>query len=164
MRKREDSHNIDIGAVTQRIRTLAKGIRPSILVVDDDEIELELVCDRLAACGLEVSRAANGVEALALLEQQWFPVIVSDWQMPMMSGLEMIEQLRARGVADTYVIMLTVLDSSHDYERAYAAGVDDYLSKKAPDVELIARIHAAFSTVNLRRSLQEARRALAQHQ
>jgi DNA-binding response OmpR family regulator len=157
-----DSHNIDIGAVTQRVLALAKDTRPRILVVDDDEIALELICDRLKGCGFDAWRAIGGVEALQLLEREWFPVIVTDWQMPVLSGIEMVEQLRARGVTDTYVLMLTVLDSSFDYERAYSAGVDDYLTKKAPDVELLARIHAAFSTVNLRRSLREAREALAQ--
>lgn len=156
-----DSHSIDMGAVTRRVRMLARDMQPRILVVDDDEIELELISDRLAACGLEVSRAPGGAEALKMLEQKWFPVVVTDWQMPVISGVEMVEQLRARGVMDTYVLMLTVLDSTFDYERAYDAGVDDYLTKKAPDVELLARIHAAFSTVSLRRSLREAREALA---
>jgi two-component system response regulator DesR len=91
-------------------------------------------------------------------------VVVTDWQMPVMSGVEMTERLRAQGSNDTYVIMLTVLDSGFDYERAYTAGVDDYLSKKMPEVELLSRIHAGFSTVNLRRQLQDAREKLAQLQ
>jgi DNA-binding response OmpR family regulator len=57
--------------------------------------------------------------------------------------------------------MLTVLDKSFDYERAYEAGVDEYLTKKLPEVELFARIHAAFSTLNLRRALKEAQTQLA---
>jgi len=57
--------------------------------------------------------------------------------------------------------MLTVLDSSFDYERAYEAGVDEYLTKKMPEIELFARIHAAFNTLNLRRALQEASAQLA---
>lgn len=161
MTDRGDSHSIDSGAVTRRVRMLARDIRPRILVVDDDEIELELISDRLAACGLEVARAPDGVQALKLLEKDWFPVIVTDWQMPVLTGVEMVEHLRARGVTDTYILMLTVLDSTFDYERAYDAGVDDYLIKKAPDVELLARIHAAFSTVNLRHELRKARAALA---
>jgi DNA-binding response OmpR family regulator len=55
------------------------------------------------------------------------------------------------------VIMLTVLDKSFDYERAYGAGVDEYLTKKLPEIELFARIHATFSMLNLRRALQDAR-------
>jgi DNA-binding response OmpR family regulator len=81
--------------------------------------------------------------------------------MPVMDGLEFTLELRRRGITDTFVIMLTVLDSSFDYERAYESGVDDYLSKKQPDVELHARIHSAFTTLHLRRELQAARAALA---
>jgi CheY-like chemotaxis protein len=145
------------GAVTARIMALAYTSKTRILVVDDDELELALLCDRLESCGLDVSRAANGAQALELLGTEWFPVVLTDWQMPIMSGVELTERLRAQGAHDTYVIMLTA-----DYERAYAAGVDDYLSKKRPEVELLSRIHAAFSTVNLRRQLGEAREQLRQ--
>jgi DNA-binding response OmpR family regulator len=162
-----DSHERDgfhSGAVTARIMALASGSQARILVVDDDELELALVCDRLQSCGLDVRQAANGAQALELMGKEWFPVVVTDWQMPIKSGIEMTEQLRARGLQDTYVIMLTVLDSGFDYERAYTAGVDDYLSKKMPEVELLSRIHAGFSTVNLRRQLREAREKLAELQ
>ncbi len=155
--ERDDFHR---GAVTARIMALAKTSQAKMLVVDDDELELALVCDRLESCGLDVRRATNGAEALALLSKEWFPVVLTDWQMPVMSGVEMTQELRARGAHDTYVIMLTVLDSGFDYERAYEAGVDDYLNKKTPEVELLARVHAAFSTVSLRRQLREAREKL----
>jgi sigma-B regulation protein RsbU (phosphoserine phosphatase) len=144
------------GAVTARIKALAQSTQAKILVVDDDELELALLCDRLASCGLDVRQAADGAEALALLDKEWFPVVLTDWQMPGTSGLELTETLRSRGITDTFVIMLTVLDDNFDYERAYQAGVDDYLSKKRPEVELLARIHAAFSTVHLRTALAEA--------
>lgn len=94
MTDRGESHSIDIGAVTRRVRTLARDVRPRILVVDDDEIELELISDRLAACGLEVARATDGVQALKLLEREWFPVIVTDWQMPVLSGVNLRHQLQ----------------------------------------------------------------------
>jgi CheY-like chemotaxis protein len=151
--EREGFHT---SAVTARIMALARTTEAKILVVDDDDLELALLADRLESCGLTVRRANNGAEALEVLEKEWFPVILTDWQMPHVSGVELTEQLRARGTADTFVIMLTVLETTFDYERAYRAGVDDYLSKKRPEVELLARIHAAFSTVNLRKSLQEA--------
>jgi DNA-binding response OmpR family regulator len=161
MTNRADSHTIHTGAVTRRILALAQNSGARILVVDDDELELALVCDRLEHCGFDVRRAANGAEALKILENEWFPVILTDWQMPIMSGIELAERLRGKGVTDTVIIMLTVLDKSFDYERAYEAGVDEYLTKKLPEVELFARIHAAFNTLNLRRALQEAQARLA---
>jgi PleD family two-component response regulator len=81
--------------------------------------------------------------------------------MPVMDGIAFTETLRARGVDDTYVIMLTMRESSLDYERGYFAGVDDYLTKKLPDAELFARVHAAFNTLALRRTLKETRAQLA---
>jgi DNA-binding response OmpR family regulator len=157
-----DRDSFHINAVMARIRVLARTTGAKILVVDDDDLELALLQDRLQSCGLDVRCAGNGEEALKLLEREWFPVVLTDWQMPKVNGVELTERLRAKGASDTYVIMLTVRDSDFDYERAYEAGVDDYLSKKQPEVELLARIHSAFSTVELRRLLCDAREALAQ--
>jgi DNA-binding response OmpR family regulator len=161
MGRSDGNVNIDTGPVTSRLLALTDPSDRRILVVDDDDLELSLICDRLRARNFLVSQAANGQEALDMLEREWFPVVVTDWQMPVVDGLEFTQQLRKRGVTDTFVIMLTVLNSSFDYERAYESGVDDYLSKKQPDVELYARIHAAFTTLKLRRELEAARAALA---
>jgi len=144
------------GAVTARIQVLAQAIEAKILVVDDDDLELALLSDWLSSCGLSVRQANNGAEALKCLAGEWFPVVLTDWQMPIMTGIELTEKLRARNVTDTFVIMLTVLDGDFDFERAYEAGVDDYLSKKRSRVELLARIHSAFATVRLRKALSDA--------
>lgn len=156
---REDT--INTGAITGRIRALAHDIQLDILIVDDDELERALIGDRLEARGFGVSQAAQGQEALAILEKRSFPVLLVDWQMPVMDGIELTERVRARGMQDTYIIMLTARDGDFDYERGYQAGVDDYLTKKVHDPELLARIHAGFNTFALRRALKEARAALA---
>lgn len=147
-------------AMATRMSVLTRALPTRILLVDDDELELELMADRLASAGFEVRQALNGAQALTLIEQQWYPVIITDWQMPVMDGITFSELLRARGVQDTYIIMLTTREASTDYERGYASGIDDYLTKKVPDAELFARINAAFNTLALRRSLKEARDAL----
>jgi PleD family two-component response regulator len=149
-------------AMATRMSVLTRAMPLRILVVDDDELVLTLMADRLAAAGFDVVRAANGEEALALLSRQWMPLVITDWQMPVMDGIAFTEQLRARGIEDTYVIMLTMRESSLDYERGYYAGVDDYVTKKLPDAELFARIHTGFNTLALRRSLQETRAELLQ--
>ncbi len=149
-----------IDAMTKRMSVLTRALPLRVLLVDDDELELELLAERIGAAGFEVARAANGAEALAMLASTWYPLIVTDWQMPVMDGIAFTEALRARGVDDTYVIMLTMRESMVDYERGYRAGVDDYLTKRLPDTDLFARIHAAFNTIALRRSLQDAQNAL----
>jgi DNA-binding response OmpR family regulator len=150
-----------VDAMATRMSVLGRALPMRILIVDDDELELTLMADRVSAAGFEVARAANGAEALCLLDQQWYPVVITDWQMPVMDGITFTEELRARGIDDTYVIMLTMRESSLDYERGYFAGVDDYLTKKLPDAELFARVHAAFNTLALRRTLKETRAQLA---
>jgi CheY-like chemotaxis protein len=147
-------------AMATRMAVLARALPPRILVVDDDLIEREVMSLRLAGAGFEVEVANNGEEALELLGRQWFPVVITDWQMPVMDGIEFTEKLRGRGVDDTYVIMLTMREASPDYERGYLSGVDDYLTKALPDSELLARIHVAFNTLSLRRTLKETRAAL----
>jgi PleD family two-component response regulator len=141
---------------------LGRALPSRVLLVDEDELELELMADRLSAAGFEVACAANGEAALQLIEQQWYPLVITDWLMPVMDGIAFTEALRHRGATDTYIIMLTMREASVDYERGYVAGVDDYLSKRVPDAELWARITAAFNTLALRRSLKEAQAALEQ--
>jgi PleD family two-component response regulator len=147
-------------AIATRMSVLTRALPLRILLVDDDELEVELLADRLTDAGFEVKQASNGQQALEVLRERWYPVVITDWQMPVMDGLQFSESLRARGEQDTYIIMLTMRDSNLDFERAYASGVDDYLTKKLPDVELFARINAAFNTLALRRSLKQAQEAL----
>jgi PleD family two-component response regulator len=151
-----------VDAMATRMSVLGRALPSRVLLVDDDELELELMADRLAAAGFEVTRAENGEAALHLIEQQWYPLVITDWLMPVMDGIAFTEALRGRGTTDTYIIMLTMREASVDYERGYVAGVDDYLSKRVPDAELFARITAAFNTLALRRSLKEAQAALEQ--
>lgn len=148
--------------IATRMSVLGRALPSRVLLVDDDELELELMADRLSAAGFEVACAANGEAALQLIEQQWYPLVITDWLMPVMDGIAFTEALRHRGTTDTYIIMLTMREASVDYERGYVAGVDDYLSKRVPDAELWARITAAFNTLALRRSLKEAQAALEQ--
>lgn len=128
-----------------------------ILLVDDDELELELLADRFKSLGFETHTVSDGSAALELLRTQSFPVVVTDWQMPNMDGIRLTESLRSHGDSETYIIMLTVLDDDSSHERGYFAGVDDYLSKKAPDAKIIAAIRAAFRAVEMRQALHAVR-------
>ncbi len=147
--------SIQTGVFTSRLRRLSLDVPPRVLVVDDDELELELIADRLERAGLDVTRANDGTQALEILKSQDFPVMVFDWQMKVMDGIALTEKLRASGKLDAYIIMLTAKGSQSDYDRGYLAGVDDYLTKKLPDTELMARVHTGFNTVTLRLDLKK---------
>jgi sigma-B regulation protein RsbU (phosphoserine phosphatase) len=153
--------DINSGAVTARLRALAADVPLSVLIVDDDELERALIGDRLRERGIIVGEAADGAQALAHLAQENVPVVIVDWQMPVMDGIEFTEKFRAGMHGETYVIMLTSRKQDFDYERGYCAGVDDYLTKGVREPELIARIHAGLHTFSLRVQLREARAALA---
>ncbi|WP_116809265.1 response regulator [Steroidobacter cummioxidans] len=128
-----------------------------ILLVDDDELELELMADRLKSLGFETHTVSDGSAALELLQTQSFPVVITDWQMPRLDGIRFTESLRNQGDSETYIIMLTVLDDDSSHERGYFAGVDDYLSKRAPDAKVVAAIRAAFRAVEMRQALHAVR-------
>lgn len=147
-------------AMATRMSVLSRALPARILLVDDDDLELQAMLERLAGSGFEIEVALNGQEALEKLQRQWFPVVITDWQMPVMDGIELTRKLRARGVDDTYVIMLTMREASPDFEQGYLSGVDDYLTKALPVSDLMARIHVAFNTLSLRRTLKETRAAL----
>jgi two-component system, cell cycle response regulator len=144
-----------------RGRVRERNMPARILVVDDDEIELSLMSDRLTAVGFDVLTARDGAEALSLLKDDWIPVVLADWQMPVMDGIELVKAIRERGNDESYIIMLSIRADAEDFERGYGAGADDYLSKKSPDAEILARVEGGLNAVALRRSLHEARAALS---
>lgn len=153
--------DINSGVMTGRIKALSADQRLSVLIVDDDELERTLIGDRLAQRGIIVGEARDGLEALERLRKEPIPVVVVDWHMPVMDGIEFTERFRAEVPGDTYVIMLTSRKEDFDFERGYRAGVDDYLTKGVREPELIARIHSGLHTHALRVQLREARAALA---
>jgi CheY-like chemotaxis protein len=153
--------DINSGVMTARLKALSAELPLSVLVVDDDELERALIGDRLAQRGIKVGEARDGAEALQRLKSEPVPVVVVDWHMPVMDGIEFTERFRAEVPGDTYVIMLTSRKEDFDFERGYRAGVDDYLTKGVREPELIARIHAGLHTHALRLQLREARAALA---
>ena len=159
MQSSDDS--INRSAIAARIATLTRSEEVRVLVVDDDDLELALIVDRLRSCGLRITGARDGQEAFELQQRERFPVVITDWHMPGVDGIEFTERVRAAGMDETYIIMLTASSSAFDYERGYLAGVDDYLTKQQPEAELLARLYAAVNVFALRRSLKEAQAALA---
>ena len=123
-----------------------------VLIVDDDEIARETVATLLRAANFEVASAADAAQGLAMVTRQWFPVVVTDRNMPGMDGLEFTSRLRALATAPTYVIMLTASDDPRDYERGYCAGVDHYLSKQGFEKELVVKVSSGVSAIRRRRA------------
>lgn len=117
--------------------------KPLILVVEDEADLVTLLRYNLEREGFRVAVAGDGEEALLLAEEQAPNLILLDWMLPLMSGIEVCRQLR-RGpkTRDVPVIMLTARGEESDKVRGLNSGADDYLSKPFSPSELIARIRA----------------------
>ncbi|MCZ2858568.1 response regulator transcription factor [Blastococcus sp. VKM Ac-2987] len=117
-----------------------------VLVVDDDPVIADLVAFRLGRLGLQVSVEADGEAGLAAARQLRPDLVVLDWLMPRMNGLEVCRALRTDADADlarTPVLLLTAKAQEPDLERGFAAGATDFVAKPFSTRELVSRVTAA---------------------
>lgn len=117
----------------------------NVLIAEDDFISQKLLQTNLEQMGYTVTLANDGEEAWRIQEMQPHRLIVSDWLMPNMDGLELCQQVRSQQNADyTYFILLTANVGQEDnYFKAMDAGVDDFLSKPLDRTQLQIRLHVA---------------------
>src|SRR5437868_5475810 len=102
----------------------------NILVVDDNEVAIEMVRGVLVAAGYTVDCASNGREALELLRSGACRLVVSDWDMPEMDGLELCRAIRSGDLRGyIYAILLTAHDTTEEKVAGLAAGADDFITK-----------------------------------
>ena len=112
-----------------------------VLVAEDDE-GLRSVLERgLRENGYTVDAAADGELALRYLQAYEYEVVIVDWRMPKVSGIEVVQQLRRRG-SSVPVLMLTARDEPSDRVTGLDEGADDYLVKPFDFAELLARLRA----------------------
>jgi putative two-component system response regulator len=114
-----------------------------ILTVDDDAIALELLGKTLRASGYEIEQARDGVEALEVLRRRNCQMVISDWGMPNLDGLELCGRIRKRDLSGyVYLILLTSHDSRQKVVEGMSAGADDFISKPFNPAELLVRVRA----------------------
>ncbi len=124
---------------------------PLVLVVEDEDALATLLDYNLDKEGFRVARAGDGEEALLRIEEEAPDLVLLDWMLPKVSGVEVCRQLRARpDTRRTPVIMLTARGEESDKVRGLDTGADDYVVKPFAMSELVARIRAL-----LRRSRPE---------
>ena len=120
-----------------------------ILVVDDDEIARNMLEDMLVQIGYEVELACNGRQALEILQHGTCRLVISDWEMPEMNGLELCQAIRNEYFHYIYIILLTCHDSCADIVKGLSAGADDFLSKPCEPAELRVRIRTGERILSL---------------
>jgi len=114
-----------------------------ILVVEDEEALSALLEYNLGKEGFDVHLSADGEDALLIVEEDKPDLVVLDWMLPGLSGIEICRRIRARAdTRDTPVIMLTARSDEEDRIRGLDTGADDYLTKPFSIPELTARVRA----------------------
>ncbi|MEM0949224.1 MAG: fused response regulator/phosphatase [Pseudomonadota bacterium] len=133
-----------------------------VLIVDDSRAHRLLIAKVLRRWGYEFLEASSGQEALELLTANEIDLVLSDWVMPQMSGLELCQAFRDLDRAHyVYFILLTSKSAREDVAMGLAAGADDFLSKPINSEELMARISAGERLVAMQRILEEKNSELA---
>ncbi len=142
----------------------AQALGPVLLAEDStpERLRLKLILEQE---GYRVQEAEDGQAALDLLREQAFPLVVSDWQMPRLSGLELCRRIRDElGRDNCYFLMLTGRDARQDLLEAFAAGTDDFLTKPVDRDELLARLRVGQRLhrlqADLSRQYEQVRQAL----
>lgn len=131
----------------------------NVLIADDDPVTRRLLQTYLTKWGHEVVAATNGAEAWRLFEEGTFPLVVSDWMMPEVDGVELIRRLRARPRSGyVYAILLTAKTQKEDLVQGMEAGADDFLTKPFDRDELRARVRVAERLLQLQYTLAERER------
>jgi two-component system phosphate regulon response regulator PhoB len=119
---------------------------PTVLVVDDDPDVRSVIAFKLQRAGFTVYEEADGEAGLAAAAQERPDVVLLDWMMPRMSGVEVCRAMRDNATLDdTRVIMLTAKSQEPEVQRGFGAGADDYIVKPFSPSELVSRVQAVLT-------------------
>ena len=127
---------------------------PRILLIEDEDSIRHLISYDLKNAGYEVVGCADGASAKEKGLSQSFDIMIIDWMLPEISGIELVRLFRGKRI-DSVMMMLTARDEEEDILEAFDAGVDDYITKPFSPRELLARIQA-----HVKRIVKTSRRVL----
>jgi two-component system phosphate regulon response regulator PhoB len=118
-------------------------VSATILVVEDEQAIAEMIVTSLEMAGYQVKRAANGQIAYQMVLNTAPDLILADWMMPMMTGIELAQRLkREENTAEIPIILLTAKSEEDAKIKGFDVGIDDYVVKPFSPRELLARIKA----------------------
>ncbi|HYW80594.1 MAG TPA: diguanylate cyclase, partial [Thermoguttaceae bacterium] len=125
-----------------------------VLLVDDDPAMVRLLSKWLESGGYNVRTAVDGDQALAAIQEECPDILVTDWEMPRMDGLELCRRMRRLDLPHyIYTIFLTVRSAPSEMIAGLEIGADDFLSKPVYQGELLARLRAGSRVIDLERRL-----------
>lgn len=121
-----------------------------VLAVDDNPIAVDMLEHTLRSAGYEVLTATSGKAALEVIERGTCQLVITDWEMPNMSGLELCRRIRSFGAVNyIYVIMLTARKDASDSIEGMTAGADDFIVKPFQPSELVLRVRVGERLLSL---------------
>lgn len=127
-----------------------------LIYVEDDTVTRTIVLSALNSKGISTRYARNGNEAYQLSLEQVPDIILSDWYMPELDGIGLLQTIRANPELSTvYFIMMTAQNDPSNVAKVLSLGADDYIKKPVSVQELIARIRTGYRVVSLLRELKE---------
>lgn len=130
---------------------------PRILLAEDDPVARMLLTHQLKKAGYEVESVMHGTAALQKFKERFYPLLVTDWEMPGMDGVALCRAVRAMQLDGyVYILLLTARDSKENIIAGLEAGADDYLTKPVHEAELVARLNTGRRILNLEQSLRGA--------
>ncbi len=113
----------------------------NVLVVEDDVNTQKLICAILKRGNYNASAARDGLEALSMMERQYFDLIILDLMMPRMDGYQLCKELRDVG-ENIPILMITAQQEIKDKHKGFLVGTDDYMTKPFDEQEMLFRIKA----------------------
>ncbi len=123
-------------------------MKPYIIVAEDEDALSTLLTYNLEKEGYEVGMAIDGDEALVMISERMPDLLVCDWMMPKVSGIEVCRRLRSQGnTRNLPIVMLTARSEESDRIRGLDTGADDYIVKPFSMIELVARIRAVLRRI-----------------
>ena len=132
-----------------------------VLIAEDDLVTQKLIMMTLEKAGHTVQAVTNGIKALNAFKKQFYPILITDWEMPGMTGVELCKLIRDEFSNNyVFIILLTARDKLNDVCIGLDAGADDYITKPFNPAELLARINGGHRILQLEKSLKEANKEI----
>ena len=133
----------------------------SVLIAEDSRVQAQYMRDVLEQYNYHVCVTHDGEEAWDEFEKKIFPIVISDWEMPRMDGLELIRRIRScRRSGYVYTLLVTAKGQKEDLIKGMEAGADDFLTKPFDSDELKVRLRAGERILSLEQILADQNRAL----
>ncbi len=130
--------------------------RRRVLIVEDDAAQAWLLAQWLETAGFAVQYAADGRQALATVQRDCPQILLTDWQVPELDGLQLCRAVRELALPHyVYIVLLSVRAGAQNIVEGLAAGADDYLSKPVDHGEFLARLHAGQRVLELEAGLKQ---------